>query len=67
MPLYSHAGVCHRESSVAYTGSLPVGKRRQPIAVAVYLVDIPACSITTDCFRKLSGSGGIEEKNYCIR
>ena len=41
-PLHSHAGLCHRKSSVAYTGSLPVRERRQPNAVAICLVHIPA-------------------------
>ena len=31
------------------TGSLPVGECRQPNVVAICLVNIPACSITTNC------------------
>ena len=50
---------------LAYTGSLPVGERRQPNAVAICLVDIPACSILTAWFRKLSGGGGIAKKLLC--
>ena len=42
-PLHSHAGICHSESSVAYTESLPVGECCQPNAAPcghsdVYLV-----------------------------
>ena len=35
MSPHSHACVCHRKSSVAYTGSLPVGEHHRPNAVYI--------------------------------